>query len=231
MAMRDIHLGVKLPFKTAAEQDASEDILIRLVLLFGRINLRYLLDNPETKPLYEADVHYGLPDQVDNRIVDEDKLRKLVALLQEMKLDTETILMVFRMVNGIEVFLDLPAVYRRGKGDCNELAPIRLAELWRAGLAASPYLTKRRNERGGLTYHALILHPDNTTEDPSRILGMAGEAERLSEIRKNCERQANMLVAAEVLYGQGVPREVLVEKVDLMGFVPRVGFFRPGKIS
>ena len=227
--MRDIHLGVKLPFGTAAEQDASEDVLMWLLGLISRVNLHYLRRNPETKTLYDSGVQYAVPDQHDGRKVSNRKLEQLTDLLQTMELDPETIVMIFRMVKGIEVFLDIPSLYRRGKGDCNELAPVRVAELWRTGIAASPYLTRRPNDSGGITYHALVLWPDGSSEDPSLILGMGGAdktAERAEEIRKNHERLGNMLTAAErLLDGGRTTPAAIVEHIDLMGLLPVSGKF------
>ena len=230
MAMRDIPLGVRFPFSTENEQYMSEDLLLKLMAFIGCANLHYLRQHPETKNLYDSGVVYAVPDQADGREINETLLRQLTALLQKMKLDPETVVMIYRMVQGIEIFLDIPSLYRRGKGDCNELAPVRLAELWRAGIAASPYLTKRPNQRNGLTYHALVLWPDGSSEDPSLILGMGGEAraaDRAEEIRKNHERKHDLIVAANTLLDKGeASPSALVEHIDMMGLVPRKGFGR-----
>lgn len=231
MSMRDLHLGFRLDFDTPEAQDDSEDVLIRLLGLNSRLNLMYLRRFPETPLLYESGIVYTDPDQTDGRPpLTRSKLKKLLAMLRDLGLDPETALMIVRMVKGIEIFLDIPALLRRGKGDCNELVPMRIAELWRAGIMASPYLIKARNSRGGWTYHAQVLWPDGSSEDPSLILGMGGREradERREEIRKNAERwgyyvqAANRLVSAE-----GASPAELTERIAQMGLWPRNGVFR-----
>lgn len=111
--------------------------------------------------------------------------------------------------------------------NCDNLCASRVAELWAAGIAASPYLTSRPNDEGGTTYHALVLHPDGSTEDSSLILGMGGEAraeEREEEKRKNLERLDNLLKAAKRLMDYGHSPTVLGDMVDSYGFVPRGGW-------
>lgn len=78
--------------------------------------------------------------------------------------------------------------------NCDGLASWRAAELRQAGIEASPYITNRPNPRGGTIYHVIVRYPDNTTEDPSLLLGMGGQdraADRQEEIRKNAERCEN----------------------------------------
>lgn len=229
MSLRDIHLGFKIPFDSPDNQDDSEYILLMIMGLNARLNSMYLRNNPSTPNLYDSGVYYTPPDQADGRPpVDRDQLQKLLKLLREMGQEPETALMIVRMLKGIEIFLDIPALYRRGKGDCNELVPVRLAELWRGGVAASPYLIKQRNDRGGWTYHALVLHPDGSSECPSLILGMGGTAAadfREEEIRKNVERWDNSVRDAAQLASVGVPGEALSDQIDSMGLVPKSGVF------
>jgi hypothetical protein len=134
------------------------------------------------------------------------------------------------MLKGIEIFLDIPGLMRRGKGDCNELVPMRVAELWNAGIAASPYLTKAPNDKGGWTYHAIVLWPDGSSEDVSLILGMGGPDlanERREEIRKNIERWQNYMEAAKRLVAaEGISPNDLTQQIDQMGLVPKSGVFK-----
>ena len=58
-------------------------------------------------------------------------------------------------------------VYRRGHGDCEDLAAIRVAELRRQGIRAVPWFKRRKN-----IWHVLVKYPSGKLEDPSRILGM-----------------------------------------------------------
>lgn len=237
MSMKDIHLGIRLEFSNGEEQEDSEDILMRLLGILCRINLQYLKRNPGTKSLYDSGVIYTPPDQCDGRPpLKQSTLKKLLKILRdEAQVDPETALMIVRMLKGIEIFLDIPALYRRGKGDCNELAPVRVAELWRAGIAASPYLVKQRNERGGWTYHAIVQWPDGSAEDPSLILGMGGPEradERREEIRKNAERWSNYMAAAKQLIdAEGASPEDLSTTIDAMGLAPSDGVFRSPYMS
>jgi hypothetical protein len=228
--MRDIHFGFKLPFDNPQDQEDSEDLLIRMLGLNCRYNLQYLRKHPETPALYDSHITYTPPDQADGRPpLKKSDLKKLLNLLRNMGADPETALMMVRMLKGIEIFLDIPGLMRRGKGDCNELVPMRVAELWRAGIAASPYLTHMPNDRGGLTYHAIVLWPDGSAEDPSLILGMGGPElanERREECRKNMERWASYMDAAKRLVAaEGAPASAMADQIDQMGLVPKSGVF------
>lgn len=231
MSLRDIHFGCRLPFDTEQDQEDSEEILCRILGVVCRLNLLYLNKHPDTPALYDSGVVYTPPDQADGRPpLDRKKLRKLLSLLRDMGQEPETALMVVRMLKGVEIFLDIPALYRRGKGDCNELVPVRVAELWRAGIAANPWLVRARNDRGGFTYHNIVKWPDGSAEDPSMILGMGGPEradERAEEIRKNGERLTNYITEAQELIhaGEAMPAEI-GRKIESMGLAPKDGTFR-----
>ncbi|HET6959741.1 MAG TPA: hypothetical protein VFI56_24275 [Vicinamibacterales bacterium] len=225
-------MGFALPFNSPEEQDDSEDILLLLLGVNCRLNKLYLARHPGTPLLYDSGVVYTPPDQADGRPpLKKSTLKKLLALLKdEAQIDPETAMMIVRLIKGVEIFLDIPNLYRRGKGDCNELVPVRIAELWRAGVPASPYLVKEPNDRGGITYHAIVQHPDGSAEDPSRILGMGGPMNndlRREEIRKNAERQANYVVEAQQLIETGVASpQKLARQLNAMGLAPSSGVFR-----
>lgn len=228
--LQHIYFGITLPFSTSDEQTHSERVLKWLLHAVCQLNYFYLVRHPNTPKLYESGVRYTPPDQSTAPPVDTEKLRKVFELLQSMGQKPEIGQMVARLVKGAEVFLDIPNLYARKRGDCNELVPVRVAELWRAGIAATPLLVKpNRNSQGGLTYHVVVKYlEDNSYEDPSIILGMGGKAraaERREEIRKNHERLGNYVAEAEQLIaaGDALPQE-LEEEIDLMGFVPREGF-------
>jgi len=231
MSLRDIHFGVALPFDTAEDQEDSEEILTRILGVVCRLNAQYLRKHPETPSLYSSHVVYTPPDQADGRPpLKRSHVKKLLELLREMGQEPETALMVVRMLKGVEIFLDIPALYRRGKGDCNELVPVRVAELWRAGIAANPWLVRAKNERGGFTYHNIVKWPDGSGEDPSLILGMGGPAmndARREEIRKNAERFGNYIAAAQRLVQvEGASPEAVGRKIDAMGLAPKDGVFK-----
>jgi len=62
-------------------------------------------------------------------------------------------------------------VLSRGWGDCDDLAPYRVAELQEAGEKAKIRITWRRVGKRR-TYHVLVRRADGRIEDPSRLLGM-----------------------------------------------------------
>ena len=228
--MSDIYFGVRLPFETAEAAGDSEDVLLWMLGVTARVNLLHLKRNPRTPRLYDSGVAYAPPDQTTRPQMRSDQVDKLLGLLREMRFSPEDALMVVRILRGVEVFLDVETLYRRGEGDCNELVPVRLAELWRAGVwRASPWLTKARNSRGGWTYHAQVLWPDGSSEDPSLILGMGGAASavaRAEEVRKNRERFAEALAEAAEHAAAGADPHGLAKQVDSLGLLPQGGRFR-----
>lgn len=227
--MSDIVLGVHLPFQTEGDRAASEHILLGLLGFTSLVNLRYLDAHPETPRLYDAGIAYAKPDQITRPELREQDLRELRTLLGRMGQEPEVQDMIERILRGVEIFLDVPALYARGKGDCNELAPVRVAELWQAGIDASPHLLAEKNPFGGWTYHAAVKWPDGSSEDPSRILGMGDPRLRLQEIGANTERYLRyMSDGAAVCAQEGYPREVLSHQMDLLGLLPRDGVFRVG---
>lgn len=230
MSMRSVFLDVQFDFSTAARAALSEKVLLRTLGLVSVLNHNYLVENPGTPKLYsrEAGIRYCPPDQADGAWIDRLRVREFARVLQSFGMDDERAAIILRLVAGAEIFQDVRNLYRRKRGDCDRLVCARIAELWLAGLMASPYLIPFSNDRGGTTYHAVVLHADGTTEDPSLILGMGGEARaaaRAEEIRKNCERRDNLLrAAAEVMVVDGVSPEALGAVVDAAAYVPRGGF-------
>lgn len=74
---------------------------------------------------------------------------------------------------GEEEWLDIPSLYKQGFGDCEDLACARAAELRFMGIGAVPCI--RHKKIGGVTLvHVLVLWPDGSIEDPSKLLGMKG---------------------------------------------------------
>jgi len=79
---------------------------------------------------------------------------------------------------GEEEWLDIPSLYRQGFGDCEDIACARVAELRRSGIPAMPCISwkeiaTRKGKRMTLV-HVLVLLPDDSIEDPSKVLGMKG---------------------------------------------------------
>lgn len=87
--------------------------------------------------------------------------------------------------DGSEEFADLPTVYARGFGDCEDLAAIRCAELRRIGFPdAMPLPVEAPRAPGGpRMIHILVirnpLDPLREVEDPSAILGMPPIPDRM----------------------------------------------------
>jgi hypothetical protein len=145
MSMSDLHLGFKLSFATTEDQEDSEDLLLRLMGLNARLNKMQLRNDPAIPKLYDSKILYTPPDQSDGRPpITSSQLRKLLALIRDMGRDEETALMVVRILKGVEIFLDVHGLLRRGKGDCNELVPWRIAELWRAGILPRRHISSKR---------------------------------------------------------------------------------------
>lgn len=78
---------------------------------------------------------------------------------------------------------DIPSLLKLGYGDCKDLAAYRIAELEHYyGIVCKPcikwkfinYPMKGYSQRI-LLIHVMVLWPNGTIEDPSRILGMGGE--------------------------------------------------------
>lgn len=82
---------------------------------------------------------------------------------------------IYRAEKGTEIWRGIPVVLQHGCGDCEDLACWRIAELWKQGVQAMPWITWRKSEDralSGTIYHALVRWPDGRIEDPSRALGM-----------------------------------------------------------
>ena len=135
------------------------------------------------------------------------------------------------LARGVEVFRDYVRMMENGGGDCDNMASLRAAELSVAGINGVPYMTNRPQPNGkGTIYHALVKHIyDGSSEDPSLILGMGGEAkkaERREECRKNVERYDNLWRAAQFRVAQ-LPRSQqeaaaigYATAIDKAGYLP-----------
>jgi hypothetical protein len=100
------------------------------------------------------------------------------------------------LTGGGEHFREIPRIIEHGGGDCDNVASWRAAELRELGVNAKPYITWRQRPDGGMTYHVICRLPDGSSEDPSLLLGMGGEARRADreeEERKLGERMGDLL--------------------------------------
>jgi hypothetical protein len=83
---------------------------------------------------------------------------------------------------GRDEWQDIADTIARRRGDCEDLACWRIAELrvrsreTRAthGVTVSEIPDRRRPGRFVTTFHIRVVHEDGSIEDPSRILGMSG---------------------------------------------------------
>ena len=213
------HLGL---FDGTNRADSEDTILWKMEILTDR-NCRYLDQHPETPKLYDSHVKYALPDQMSESRLSEEAIGDVERLLRRNRADEETIDGVTSFLRGIEVFRDIPMIIKKGSVDCDNLACWRVSELRQVGVKATPYITwKERN--GGTTYHALVRWPDGSTEDPSLLLGMGGEAREMDRAReklKNKERFRSFVETAKALCGQGGmdPNEA-GRQIKSLGLIP-----------
>lgn len=73
---------------------------------------------------------------------------------------------------GYEEFACIEPIYKRGWGDCDDLAPWRCAELRNAGEKAKIRIQWKRQPSGQKLFHIVVRRENGAIEDPSRILGM-----------------------------------------------------------
>lgn len=78
---------------------------------------------------------------------------------------------------GCEDWLSAQMVYEQRRGDCEDLACYRAAELIRRGERARAVPIKTRQG-----WHIVVRRGDGSTEDPSRMLGMHGDEGRAQEV-------------------------------------------------
>jgi len=76
-----------------------------------------------------------------------------------------------------EEFAAIPIVLERKNGDCDDLAPWRVAELIRGGERAKIRVQWRARKnadgsQGRKYFHIVVRRADSTIEDPSALLGM-----------------------------------------------------------
>lgn len=190
-------------FSPEDDVDATRKDLMWLLEALTQRNQNYLAHHPNAPRLYKSGVKYEVPAQFNGECEEVRVLRSALGKVANRR-DVAATLSLIQDVFGGERFRDYGRVLENGGGDCDNLACIRVAELRQAGIKAKPFMTHRKRLGGGTTYHALVRWPPipgvpyETTEDPSLLLGMGGEAkkkEREEEIRKNIERRDHLLAA------------------------------------
>jgi hypothetical protein len=244
MGMRHVNFDVDLSFDTPEDRWRSEQILLWKMMILTLRNFWFLLDNPDYPKLYDTDMVYLLPEQLERK-----PTRKQLKQLQEflrttMGMTDDEVQHHLDLAQGVEIFRDIPRMAEHGGGDCDNWAAARAAEICvaahRIGATsrARPYLVWRE-DGNRMIYHAKVLHGDGSDEDPSIIKGMGGEdraVDRLEECRKNYERYDNMWqrgkqkLAMEGLTGDAaiMRAQEIKDAIDSFGFLPKDGVFRVG---
>lgn len=199
MSLRYILFDVDL-FRNEDSRPNSQKRTLVLLEALTLINEFYLFENPRTPLIYHAGIKYKLPaqfehDQIPSVGVLSDYMDETQAPAKVRRAFTD----ISHQVGGGECFRDIPRIIQNGGGDCDNVACWRAAEIrHHLGVAAQPYITWRKREDGGTTYHVIVLWPDGSSEDPSLLLGMGGPAraaDRREEERKLGERAGEMLNA------------------------------------
>ena len=82
-----------------------------------------------------------------------------------------------REARGQEVWQDIPNCIQLRRGDCEDLAAWRVAELRQRGIHARGHLKWFHKPSIKITmYHVEVRLPDGSIEDPSKKLGMKGRS-------------------------------------------------------
>lgn len=76
---------------------------------------------------------------------------------------------------GADHWLDIHEIRRFGGGDCEDLVAWRVAELRASGERAR-FGVERYVMGRDTVFHIFVVHADGSTEDPSKLLGMHGDA-------------------------------------------------------
>lgn len=244
MGMRHVNYDMDLNFDTPEGRWRSEQILLHQMLNLTLQNFWFLLDNPDYPKLYDTDMVYLLPEQLERKPT-RRQLKDLENFLRTtMQMTDDEIEHHIDLAQGVEIFRTIPRMADHGGGDCDNWAAARAAEICVAAhrlggtSRAKPYLVWRE-DGNRMIYHAKVMHGDGSDEDPSLIKGMGGEdraAERLEECRKNYERYDNMwqrakgIMASEGLTGDAavLRAQELKDACDSFGFLPSDGVFRVG---
>jgi hypothetical protein len=203
-------------FATEAERANSQKRVLCLLEALVWCNRYWLQQHPETPLIYQSGIEYKLPAQQQAGHDDYPEVAKVRAFLKSVSAPSD-VTSAFSVLAGIcgggETFREIPRIRENGGGDCDNVSSWRVAELRELGIWARPYITWRKREDGGTTYHVIVRYEDGTSEDPSLLLGMGGAekaADRAEEERKLAERTDDFINGisqrAGVVLGSGPPQ-------------------------
>lgn len=208
-------------FPDESERENSQTKVLALLQALTYCNQLYLRKHPETPLMYQSGIKYVLPEQFEKATLPQ--IARVRAFL-EKKNAPEDIMDDFttlgEMCGAGEHFREIPRIIQNGGGDCDNVASWRAAELRELGINARPYITWRRRQDGGMTYHVIVRWPDGSSEDPSLLLGMGGAeraADRAEEERKLGERCGIFISAAK---GVSQAKPVTAQFDELTGVSP-----------
>jgi len=71
-----------------------------------------------------------------------------------------------------QIWDPIPALYRRGYGDCKSLTAAFIAQCLLKGVQCRPVFRWVCGPKGAADYHILVLTSDGKFHDPSKVLGM-----------------------------------------------------------
>lgn len=69
----------------------------------------------------------------------------------------------------------IPALYKRGYGDCKSLTAAWVAQAQSKRIRCRPVFRFVDNDDGSIDYHILVELANGTFEDPSKVLGMGAD--------------------------------------------------------
>jgi hypothetical protein len=121
----------------------------------------------------------SLSDRAAERVIEALIDGLAVANLEYLKAHPETPMLYASGVRYedeeslLDEWRNIPAVLALGVGDCDDLVPWRIAELWMAGYSQARAIAHlQRMKEGKVLFHVLVRIQGNQTEDPSQRLGM-----------------------------------------------------------
>lgn len=194
----------------------SQKRVLWLLEALTRCNQLYLQQHPDAPLIYKSGIKYINPAQFEAEPPEVAKIRDFLTQKNASVDMFKTLDWLAGIVSG-ERFRDIPRIIENGGGDCDNVAAWRTAELRELGIQARPFITWRKRSDGGTTYHVIVLWPDGSSEDPSLLLGMGGDAraaERAEEERKLGERMGDFLSGkTETVFGYPSRRDIAARQV------------------